>query len=119
MSGTIDSEIDLTSSPGSNDSSSDFVSTTSPVQKVKTFDAGNVGSAIKNNIKHRQSKTLQKLTAKLTASVKKKSSAKVVKKKCKKNKHKQKSTYSQHKKKLKLSPCKKNIHRHKVVLPHL
>ena len=104
MSGTID----LTSSPGSNDSSSDFVSTTSPVQKVKTFDAGNVGSAIKNNIKHRQSKTLQKLTAKLTASSKKKSRAKVVKKKSKKNK--QKSTYSQHKKKSKLSPCKKNIH---------
>jgi len=98
--------IDLTSPPDSNDLSSDFATTTSPAQKVKAFNAGNVGSAIKNSIQHRQFKTLQKLTHKVIASVK--SSAKVIKKKSKKKK--QKSTNSQQKKKSKRSPCKKNIH---------
>jgi len=94
--------IDLTSPPDSNDLSSDFATTTSPAQKVKAFNAGNVGSAIKNSIQHRQFKTLQKLTHKVIASVK--SSAKVIKKKSKKKK--QKSTNSQQKKKSKRSPCK-------------
>lgn len=81
---------------------SDFVSTNAPsAQKVKVFDAGNVGSVIKNNINHRRSKTLKKLTSILTASAKV-----VVKKKSKKKK--QTVTYSQHKKKTKISSCNSN-----------
>ena len=50
---------------------SDFVSANAPsAQKVKVFDAGNVGSVIKNNINRRRSNTLKKLTSILTASAK-------------------------------------------------